>query len=188
LELLGRERALVYKTAILTGLRRGELESLRVQHLDLAGAMLHLPGQFTKNGEDATLPLREDLVEDLRIWLAQTGKRPGDAVFDVPERMNKILRRDLAWAGIPYRDEHERVFDFHSLRHTMASHMSKKRVAPRTAQRLLRHSDIKLTMQTYTDPRLLDEAEALAALPNLPLMMGARQTNCPHRGDLEESS
>jgi len=25
----------------------------------------------------------------------------------------------------------------------------------------MRHSDIKLTMQTYTDPRLLDEAEAL---------------------------
>ena len=33
----------------------------------------------------------------------------------------------------------------------------------------MRHSDIKLTMQTYTDPRLLDEAEALAALPHLAL-------------------
>jgi hypothetical protein len=32
----------------------------------------------------------------------------------------------------------------------------------------MRHSDIKLTMQTYTDHRLLDEAEALDALPDLP--------------------
>ena len=33
--------------------------------------------------------------------------------------------------------------------------------------------NIKLTMQTYTDPRLLDEAEALAALPDLPLLAEA---------------
>ncbi len=33
----------------------------------------------------------------------------------------------------------------------------------------MRHADIKLTMQTYTDARLFDEAEALAALPALPI-------------------
>ncbi len=35
LELLGRERALIYKTLVLTGLRKGELASLTVAHLDL---------------------------------------------------------------------------------------------------------------------------------------------------------
>jgi integrase len=160
---------MIYKTAILTGLRRGELGSLGVQHLNLAEGMLNLPGEFTKNGRDAALPLRGDLIEDLRTWLAETAKEAGELVFEVPAQMNKILKRDLAWAGIPYRDDLGRVFDFHSLRHTMASHMGKKKVAPRIAQKLLRHSDIKLTMQTYTDERLLDEAEALAALPDLPL-------------------
>jgi hypothetical protein len=42
-------------------------------------------------------------------------------------------------------------------------------VTPRAAQEFLRHSDVKLTLQTYTDPRLLDEREALAALPELPI-------------------
>jgi integrase len=79
----------------------------------------------------------------------------------------KILKRDLALAGIPYRDEHGRTIDVHALRHTTATSLSKAKVSPRIAQRFMRHSDIKLTMQTYTDHRQLDEAEALAALPQL---------------------
>src|SRR5262245_45294995 len=42
LEWLGRERALVYKTLVLTGLRRGELESLTVAHLRLEDAVPYL--------------------------------------------------------------------------------------------------------------------------------------------------
>ena len=37
----------------------------------------------------------------------------------------------------------------------------------------MRHSDIKLTMQTYTDPRLLDVRGALDSLPDLPLPSNA---------------
>jgi hypothetical protein len=33
----------------------------------------------------------------------------------------------------------------------------------------MRHSDIKLTMEVYTDVQQLDEAEALAAMPELPV-------------------
>ena len=33
----------------------------------------------------------------------------------------------------------------------------------------MRHSSIDLTMNVYTDPRLLDVAGALKALPELPL-------------------
>lgn len=33
----------------------------------------------------------------------------------------------------------------------------------------MRHSDIKLTMGVYTDPKLLDVARALDSLPTLPL-------------------
>jgi integrase len=45
LEVLGRERALIYKTLVLTGLRKGELASLTVGPLELDGptpsALLH---------------------------------------------------------------------------------------------------------------------------------------------------
>jgi hypothetical protein len=39
----------------------------------------------------------------------------------------------------------------------------------RTAQAAMRHSTIDLTMNTYTDPKLLDMAGALDALPAMPL-------------------
>ena len=68
-----------------------------------------------------------------------------------------------------YRDEQGRTVDIHALRHTTATYLSKAKVAPRVAQRFMRHKDIRLTMQTYTDADLLDESEALDALPDLPL-------------------
>ncbi|MFM7807796.1 MAG: tyrosine-type recombinase/integrase [Planctomycetota bacterium] len=57
----------------------------------------------------------------------------------------------------------------HALRHSMASHMNAAGVAPRTVQEAMRHSDIELTMSTYTDPRLLDLGGAVERLPELPL-------------------
>jgi hypothetical protein len=77
--------------------------------------------------------------------------------------------RLLAAAGIPKRDDRGRTLDIHALRHTFGTLMSKGGVAPRTAQAAMRHSDIKLTMNVYTDPRLLDVRGALDALPALPL-------------------
>ena len=171
LERLGWERALMYKTLVLTALRRGELEALEVRHLSLNGKRprLILPGSLTKNGEEASLPLMADLATDLKAWLAATGRKGPDRVFRMPLELVKIMRRDLKAAGIPYRDDRGRTLDVHALRHTTATILSRAKVSPRVAQEFMRHSDIKLTMQTYTGPRLLDEAEALAALPHLAL-------------------
>ena len=55
------------------------------------------------------------------------------------------------------------------MRTTFGTGLSKAGVAPRTAQAAMRHSKIDLTMNVYTDPRLLDVAGAIAALPDLPL-------------------
>lgn len=171
LERLGWERALMYKVMVLTGLRRGELQALEVRHLDLTGkrAHLELPGTFTKNGEETTIPLLEDLANDLKEWLKVTGKTGDERVFRVPVELVKILRRDLALAGIPFRDDRDRTIDVHALRHTTATILSRAKVSPRVAQGFMRHSDIKLTMQTYTDVSLLDENEALAAMPEMPI-------------------
>ena len=40
-------------------------------------------------------------------------------------------------------------------------------VAPRVAQKLARHTDLKLTMTVYTDAGLLAGSEAVEALPEL---------------------
>jgi integrase len=97
-----------------------------------------------------------------------TGKKGSDRVFRVPAELVKILKRDLALAGIPYRDDQGRTVDVHALRHTTATLLSRAKVPPRVAQKIMRHSDVKLTMQVYTDVGQLDEAEAVAARPGLP--------------------
>ena len=184
LERLGRERALIYKTLVLTGLRKGELASLAVGQLflDAASPYAELEAADEKNGEGNSIPIRADLAADLRDWLAeiqgaarQAGEPiparlpPTAKVFDVPDKLSKILNRDLRLAGIPKRDDRGRTLDVHALRHTFGTLLSKGGVSPRTAQAAMRHSKIDLTMNVYTDPRLMDVAGALDALPTLPL-------------------
>ena len=72
-------------------------------------------------------------------------------------------------AVIPKRDDRGRVLDIHALRHTFGTHLSKGGAAPRVARAAMRHSTLELTMNTYTEPRLLDVAGALDVLPGLPL-------------------
>ncbi len=184
LERIGRERALIYKTLLLTGLRKNELASLTVGQLQLEGPMpfVELEAADEKNREGSTIPLRADLAADLKEWLsdaptpatlrlrsakgANDGKR---RLFKVPAGLVRILNRDLTAADIKKADERGRTIDVHSLRHSFGTLLSKGGVAPRTAQSAMRHSTIDLTMNVYTDPKLLDIHGALDALPLLDL-------------------
>jgi hypothetical protein len=42
-------------------------------------------------------------------------------LFDVPDKLCKILSRDLRAAGIPKRDDRGRSIDVHALRHTFGT-------------------------------------------------------------------
>ena len=180
----GEERSLIYKTLVLTGLRKGELASLTVGQIELDAPRPYaeLLAKDEKAGRGAKLPLRSDLVAEFRDYLAveltvlrARARATGEAVpmrlpakmalFNVPRDFVKIFDRDLAAASIPKRDDRDRTVDIHALRHTFGTHLSKAGVAPRTAQAAMRHSSLDLTMNVYTDPRLLDVGAAVDALP-----------------------
>ena len=184
LDMLGRERELMYKTMILTGLRKGELASLAIGqvYLDAQPPFAELLAKDEKAGRGAKIPLRADLVDDLRDYLATRLKKEqekalragravpirlaaGSRLFNVPRDFIKIFDRDLAAAGIAKRDERDRVVDIHALRHTFGTHLSKAGVAPRVAMAAMRHSSLDLTMSIYVDPVLLDVGAAVDALP-----------------------
>ena len=108
---------------------------------------------------------------------------PTSTLFNIPSGMIRILDRDLVAAGIARmienpktgkmvidkRDERGRTIDIHALRTTFGTHLSKGGVSLRTAQAAMRHSKPELTANVYTDPKLLDVAGALNALPTLSL-------------------
>jgi integrase len=105
---------------VLTGLRLGELASITVGRLHLDGRQPHaeLLAKNAKAGQRALIPLRVDLVEDLRDWLdgkldalreqAEEGGAPlplklpaGEPLFSVPRNLTKSFNRDSPYGGHP---------------------------------------------------------------------------------------
>lgn len=170
----GRERALVYKVLALTGLRKGELASITLGQLwlDERHPYLELKATDEKSGRGSQIPLRADMVAELRDFLAEKRRRQNRKVlsvkmklFNIPHGLVGIFDRDIATAGIDKHDDRGRSLDVHALRHTFGTHLSKAGVPPRVAQAAMRHSSLHLTMNIYTDPTLLDVAGAINALP-----------------------
>ena len=153
-------RRTVYLAALLTGLRRAELEQLRWSdvHLDSPKPYLDVRASTTKNGQRAIIWLRDDLATTLRSL-----DQSGDAVFTVPDM--DVFKADLASAEIAEKDKQGRIVDFHCLRHTLATNLGRAGVSVQTAMQVMRHSDIRLTTRTYTDASLLPTAEAIETLP-----------------------
>jgi integrase len=172
----GPDRAMLYRLAIETGLRAGELRSLTKESFDLTALTVMVKATYSrKRKQDAVLPLRPDTAAVLRGFLA--GKLSGVRLFKIPRPPVDLLRPDLEAAGIPYRDASDRVVDFHSLRHTCGSLLAASGVHPKVAQQIMRHSSIDLTMSRYSHVFKGQEADAVAALPDLSQpSQAARQT------------
>ena len=159
--------ALAYRIILATGLRRDELRQLRWGDVKLNAPMpfIQLRAETTKAKRADVLPVRADLTKLL------TESR-GDAADD--ERVCRSApsmathRRYLDKAGIPYVDDRGRRADFHALRHSYGTLLAKSGVAPRVAMTLMRHTDMRLTMNVYTDPRIFDLAGAVEKLPSFP--------------------
>jgi integrase len=168
----GKERAMLYILAVSTGLRAGELASLTWQSFNLNNSTpsVTVLAAYSKHRRDDVQPLRLDIAQQLAHWKAEQGIDEQSKVFG-NFRVNKaakMLRRDLAAVGILYKDEAGRAADFHSLRHTFISNLTRSGVSPKIAQSLARHSTIGLTMDTYTHIGLYDERAAIDSLPKLP--------------------
>jgi len=171
--LSGHQRTMLYRLAIETGLRASELRSLTVSSFDFDECTVTVQAAYTKNRKDCTLPLRVEMAATLKTYVA--GKLPHVNVFSVPQRTAEMLRSDLEATGIDYQDEAGRYVDFHSLRHMRGSLLAAAGVHPKVAQSLMRHSDIRLTMERYTHTLSGQESQAVADLPDLSLPSDQKQ-------------
>jgi len=165
----GYERAMLYRLAVETGLRANELRNLKVSSFDLQGYTVTVEAAYSKHRRQDTLPLRPDTANELQSFLS--GKMPNANAFNMPKADNvvKMLRADLADTGIQYRDDSGRVFDFHGFRHTTGSLLAASGVHPKTAQAIMRHSTIDLTMSRYTHVFTGQTSKAVESLPDLSL-------------------
>jgi integrase len=171
LEIRGRERALIYKTAVFTGLRLGEIAALRPCYLELDRKpfpRVEIPGKETKNGQKARLLLVPGFAAELAEWIRDTGKGSDDPLFHVPQASVRIMKADLKLAGIPYHTSQGDA-DFHSLRMTSNVMLGQAGIPARIRQLFMRHSDIRLTMAVYDDEQFLSLEGIVKAMEGLGL-------------------
>ncbi len=160
------DNQLAYMLPLYTGLRRNEVRTLRWSNLVLGefGGLLRIHAAVNKNRKDQALPLHPELAKALRRLKPVEAKETDLVVVNGVPKM-KEFRQDLAKAGIPFLDERGRRMDYHALRTTFITRLSTMKVHPRVAMELARHSDLRLTMKTYTDAGQLPLREAMESLP-----------------------
>lgn len=154
----------VYRFMLSTGLRRQEVEDLRWGdvHLDAVRPFLKLRAVATKARRADVLPLSGDLAVELRAMRGEAGD--GDAVFAGGLPTMEEHRDYLTAAEIDWKDSEGRRVDVHAMRHTFGTLLSKSGTSPREAMELMRHSDLRLTMGIYTDPKVFDLGSAVDRL------------------------
>ena len=185
----GQSRALLYRVAMETGFRRNELRSLTPTCIDFGHFVITVEAGYTKNREQASLPIRRGLAAELKGFIESRGIARDEKLWSqMTNQTAKMIKRDLAAARatwldelsgperakyersdfLTYEDSAGRFADFHALRHSYISLITRGGVHPKLAQQLARHSDINLTMSRYSHTLFADEAEALDVLPQFP--------------------
>lgn len=183
-------RATLYALAIQTGLRASEIASLTKANLHLSGKRpyVRVKASNTKNKDEARQHIQEDLAADLERMTARL--MPAVRVFPIAAvcDLAEALRADAADARrrwlkdarttaererrrdsdfLAARNHQGEILDFHSLRFSCGAWLAIQGVHPKVIQKVMRHSTITLTFDTYG--RLMPNAaenavDALGAL------------------------
>jgi integrase len=188
--LTGPDRVIVYILACYTGFRRNEIGSVKLHSFNFESEppTLTVEAGYSKRRRTDVMPIRVDLAKRIQDWIASKKKfDPTKPLVNIAlKRTAEMLKKDLAaarasWIAespnaeerhrreqssfLKYQNEQGQYADFHALRKTFITNLSRAGVSPKTAQLLARHSDINLTMNTYTMLGVLDQAAAVEALP-----------------------
>ncbi len=165
-------------TCAATALRASEIVSLRWSDILWSDGQIRISKRWAKgeDGETKTeasngyVPMHPVLAEYLKEWRAQSPySKVEDFVFPSLVKDGKVplsasifvqdhLRPAAVSAGVVLAKGQR--FGLHNLRHSLSTWLvNKGKVDPKTVQGMLRHSDIRTTMNLYTqDDR--DEKEA----------------------------
>ncbi|WP_145184782.1 site-specific integrase [Planctomycetes bacterium Pla163] len=148
-----------------TGARWGEARQLTWGDVSFADQLLVLRAETTKAKKERAIPLTDPLAQELRDLRVQhqqlLGRIPtvadrvllsprGSALSVATNNPMRIFDRVLERAQIDRTDGQGRHMVIHGLRHSFATRLERAGVPLTHAQRLMGHSDPKLTAQIYT--------------------------------------
>jgi integrase len=138
--------------ALNTGLRRGEMMSLRWEDVDLASLVINVPGEITKSGRPRSIPANGASLEALRELKERAGR--GERVlaglgYTNSGTLSQKFGAAAVAAGIS-------GVTLHTLRHTFATRLKDAGVDPFTVRDLLGHATIQMTNHyTHATPETM---------------------------------
>ncbi len=154
----------IIQVAVCTGLRRGELLSLRWRDVKIDEELVTIRNQedfTTKSGNERRVPLRSDALEVIRR-LHTDDVDPDDPVFTdrkgrriKPNRATRRFKTFVKKAKLKNKED----LHFHSLRHTCGAWLASSGVPLRVIQAILGHSTINVTeIYSHLQPDVMGEA------------------------------
>jgi integrase len=179
----GHRLEALFVVAATTGMRQGELFALRWDVVDLENRRLsvtdsveEIAGELrivgTKSDSSSRpVELSKLAVKALRRREAIAKREGHDSPYVFPSPEGTLLRKSnfLRRVFYPLRTAAQipETLTFHSLRHSAASMLMLQGVSPRVVQELLGHSDVRLTLQTYSHVLPTLQRQAADALDGL---------------------
>ena len=155
---LREEEQPLWAAAFYAGLRRGELQALRVRDVELGASLIHVEfgwdqeeGAIEPKSEASqrTIPLLAVLRDHLDEHLLRTGRTGEELVFGrtavdpfVPSSLDNHAQECWAAAGLE-------PITLHEARHTFASLLIDSGANAKAVQEFMGHSKIQTTFDTY---------------------------------------
>ena len=174
-----------YVLLLVLGLRRGELLGLAWDHVDRDAGQARIAWQLQRvdgglirrptktSSSDAVLPLPDICVDSLAKraelesrWRTEAGEAWQDCGLVLttrygmpidPRNFHRMFKERAVKAGVP-------IISVHSARRTCASLLVAMNVHPRVAMAILRHSQIAVTMDIYSQVSSEGTRQALSSL------------------------
>ncbi len=130
--------------AINTGMRRGEIFSLKWSNVNFSGRLLTVEGGNAKSGMTRHIPLNDEAFAALNAWHNQSDST--DLVFPSPVTGERLENIRKSWAKLMAMSKVD-SFRFHDLRHHFASKLVMAGIDLNTVRELLGHSSIDMTLR-----------------------------------------
>lgn len=154
----------IFLVAINTGMRCGEILALQPEDIDFEKNVIKVSKTITRNDFDAytlkkgtktyagtrEVPFDNDLKSVLTDSIANKSNNEFGLIYALdgkiirPSSLNTVFKRICKNLGF------EGSFNFHMLRHTFATRCIESGMPAHVLQKLLGHTDVSITINTYT--------------------------------------
>ena len=167
-----------FRTAVFldgaSGLRVGELLGLKWEDVDFKQSVIYIRRSIVKQrigppkteASQKPIPMNAELAKSLRLWKMKTiYNGPSDWVYASPAKKGT----QPYWPKSIYRVYIKRAADkiglrkhigWHTFRHTFGTILNANGENPKVIQELMRHANLKVTMDTYVQAVTDEKREA----------------------------